>query len=179
VSDVHVLDSAKDYYSTVLKPNNDEFFATSSNFRTALNLATSLFHFHEWMFEYHRADLEKLYGRPLPNKGEFWGVVESADKRFGFIRDLANAAKHVRLKFTGRAAPSTSMTHIANTSIQVTGGFDVSAFDTSAFDAKAQITMKDGMLDVHFERFDCNFHVYRSPDFLLGSKHMKCCAFSL
>ena len=131
------------------------------------------------MFEYHRADLEKLYGRPLPNKGEFWGVVESADKRFGFIRDLANAAKHVRLKFTGRAAPSTSMTHIANPSIQVTGGFDVSAFDTSAFDAKAQITMKDGMLDVHFERFDCNFHVYRSPDFLLGSKHMKCCAFSL
>jgi hypothetical protein len=89
--------------------------------------------------------LSSHYGRKLPTKGAFWGTIEAADSRFHFIRDLANASKHVRLT----RGPSTSMTHVANTSIQV-AGFQSDAFDTSAFQTGG-VKMKDGKADVSFD----------------------------
>jgi hypothetical protein len=108
---IHVLDSASKYYSEVLKLEYDQFFAAPATLRSAFNLATGLFHFHEWLFEHHRKELEAHFGQIISCPAALWTEVEKMDNRFGFVRDLANSSKHVRL--TRR--PSTSMTHVANT----------------------------------------------------------------
>jgi hypothetical protein len=54
MADVEILDSPGKYYAKVMKPGYDEFCASPSSFRTAFNLASSLFHFHEWLYEYSR-----------------------------------------------------------------------------------------------------------------------------
>jgi hypothetical protein len=150
---IHMLDSACKYYSEILKAEYDEYFAAPATLRSAFNLAKNLFHFHDWLFEDHRKELEAHFGMQLAHPATFWAGVEKIDNRFGFIRDLANASKHVRL--THR--PSTSMTHIANTFIEV-GAFDSAAFDRSVFDT-TRVKMKDGTVDVDFD--DCARALFR------------------
>ncbi len=142
-----ILDTAKKYYSEVLKPQYDEFFNSPTSFRTAFNLVGSLFHFHEWIYEDYKIELEAHFGKTFANKGSFWGAMEATDRRFAFMRDVANASKHVRLTKN----PSTSMTHVANTAIQI-GGFQSNAFQRNAFQT-SHITMKDGGTEVDFD--DC------------------------
>jgi hypothetical protein len=134
------LDTATKYYSQILEPTHDEFFANPATLRSAFVLASALFHFHEWLFEHHKGALERHFGVTLGSAGTLWGEVENMDSRFGFIRDLANASKHVRL--TKR--PSTSMRHIANTTITVT---------STVIDRAAIITLRDGAKDIDFD--DC------------------------
>ena len=140
-----VIDSAHKYYLEILKPQHEEFFAAPATLRGAFNLATALFHFHEWLYEFHKADLEAHFGTKLPTKGAFWARVESADSKFGYVRDLANASKHVRL--TQR--PSTDVHHVANTSFQV-AAFDSASFDSSAFETGG-IKMKEGNAHISFD----------------------------
>jgi hypothetical protein len=128
-----------------MKPGYDEFFESPSSFRTAFNLASSLFHFHEWLYEYSRAKLEAHFGKALDSPGAFWATVEATNPRFGFIRDLANASKHVRL--TKR--PSTHVSHVANTYIRI-GTFQRGAFDPRVFDTEG-VVMKDGASEVSFD----------------------------
>jgi hypothetical protein len=132
---IHVLDSVSKYYSEVLKPKYDEFFAAPATLRSAFNLARNLFHFHDWLFASHKAELQAHFGKTLLTAGEFWIAVEGIDARLGFIRDVANASKHVRL--TKR--PSTSVTHVANIFLEVGDA--------------ARVKMKDNSRDVEFD--DC------------------------
>ena len=111
------MDDAKASFTEVVKPSYDEFIDTQSTFRTAFNAATALFQMHEWVYEFNRSDLEKKYSTTFNSKGEFWGFVETLSLGGKYIRDLANASKHVRLTIR----PSTSMTHIENTVIQIVG----------------------------------------------------------
>jgi hypothetical protein len=150
---IHVLDSASKYYSEILKPEHDEFFAAPATLRSAFNFARSLFHFHDWLFDGHRAQLEAHFGTPLQSPGTFWAKVEKIDARFGFIRDLANASKHVRLT----KKPSTSMTHVANTSL-VVGVFSSTVFDPSVFDT-TRVQMGDGQTEIQFD--DCARALFR------------------
>lgn len=85
-----------------------------------MNLATSLYHFHEWLYFDFRAKLENEFGASFGTAGTFWHAVEGKDTRFGYIRDVANASKHVRIGQPNKPLPSTGMTHIANTVIVVT-----------------------------------------------------------
>jgi hypothetical protein len=64
-------------------------------FATALNLATSLYHFHEWLFDEFKQQLEAEFGETFGTKGAFWQAVEATDTRFGYVRDVTNASKHV------------------------------------------------------------------------------------
>lgn len=145
MADVEVLDGPQRYYAEVMKPGYDEFFGSPSSFRTAFNLASSLFHFHEWLYEYSRAKLEAHFGKALNTPAAFWATVEATNQRFSFIRDLANASKHVRL--TRR--PSTCVGHVANTYIRI-GTFQRGAFDPRVFDAGCMV-MKDGATEVSFD----------------------------
>lgn len=111
------LHDAKAFFEQIVKPSVEEFLTTASQFRTAFNTATALFHLHEWLWEFKQAELEAKYGRTFASKGAFWGYVETLVPSSKYIRDLANASKHVRLTLK----PSTSMTHIANTVIQTLG----------------------------------------------------------
>jgi hypothetical protein len=137
---IHRLDSARKYYSEILKPEYDDFFAAPATLRSAFRVAGALFHFRDWLFEFHRAELEAHFGTTLASAGALWIEVEKINGQFGFVRDVANASKHVRLKHH----PSTSMTHVANTSLEV-GAFDSAASDT------ARVKMKHGTVDVDFD----------------------------
>jgi len=77
--------------------------------------------------------------------GEFWRCVEAKNENFGFIRDIANASKHVTLT----RHTSTSMTHMANTSIQ-TATWDNAKWDNAKWDEPYAIS-KDGETDVLFD----------------------------
>jgi hypothetical protein len=127
------LNSAAEYFTNVVKPNSDAFFLAPSTFANALNLATALFHFHEWLFDDFRSKLETEFGMTLSSHGAFWGAVQVTDKRFGYIRDVTNASKHVTIGGPGKPKPSTGMTHIANTYILTTaygeGGYGVGCYD--------------------------------------------------
>jgi hypothetical protein len=141
---IHTLDSASKYYLEILKPEHDEFFARPATLRSGFNLAKNLFHCTDWALAYHRNELEAHFGVMLSDPADLWAEIEKRDGRFGFIRDVANASKHVRL--TRR--PSTSMSHIANTFIE-TGSFQSGAFQRSAFDT-ARVKIKNGSQDVDF-----------------------------
>jgi hypothetical protein len=140
-----VLDTSEKYFTDVLKPEYDSFFSAPASFRSAFNVARSLFHFHEWIYEDRKPELERHFGRTFANKGEFWGAVQSHHEAFGFIRDFANASKHVRLTLR----PSTSMTHIANTAFQVLGWSSASR-GTPRWGSQS-LQMKDGAANVSFD----------------------------
>src|SRR5436190_1603284 len=55
---IHRLDTARKHYSEILKPEHDEFSANPATLRSAFNLASNLFHFHEWLFHGHQVQLE-------------------------------------------------------------------------------------------------------------------------
>lgn len=116
-----VLSGCEDYFLNVLSPNKKSFFGSSSEFATAINFATSLFHFHEWLFDEYKSDLEREFGTTFAKKGDFWGAVQATNHNFGYIRDVTNASKHVKISGTGNIKPSTGMSHIANTHIVAIG----------------------------------------------------------
>jgi hypothetical protein len=64
-----------------------------------------------------------------------------------FIRDVANASKHVKLDHS----PSTSMTHVANVSI-MTAGFGEGGFGEGRYGGAAELKIKDGSDDVSFDK---------------------------
>jgi hypothetical protein len=138
------LDTSEKYFTEVLEPEVQSYLELPRSFRSAFNVARSLFHYHEWLYADRRADLERRYGRSFAKKGDFWGEVEAAHNAHAFIRDFANASKHVRLTIK----PSTSMTHIANTSFTVlkSGNDNV---DMNVFGGS--LKMKDGNYDVSFD----------------------------
>jgi hypothetical protein len=135
------------FFDEVVKPSFDDFMTTTSSFRTAFNVTTALFHLHEWVWEFKRAEIETEYGQAFTKKGDFWKLIEAQLPRAAYVRDLANASKHVRLTIK----PSTSMTHIANTTIQ-TIGFGEGPYGVGRYSAPSVI-MKDGSNDIYLD--DC------------------------
>jgi hypothetical protein len=139
------LTDPKVFFEEIAKPNFDGYMETVSSFRTAFNAVTALFHLHEWIYESKRVEIETKYGQSFRSKGAFWKFVESQVSGAKFVRDLANASKHVTLKIN----PSTSMTHIANTTIQ-TAGYGGGGFGAGRFSAPS-VVMKDGLQDVYLD----------------------------
>jgi hypothetical protein len=75
------LASAGQYYSRILKPTYDEFFAKPATLRSAFILASALFHFHEWLFEYHEPALDAHFGIKLGSKYALWREVGKAGRK--------------------------------------------------------------------------------------------------
>lgn len=96
----------------------DTFFGEPSNFATAINLATSLFHLHEWLFDGFQSQLEQHFNAQFSGAGQFWKAVENTSPKFGYIRDVTNASKHVKI---GRFPTLTGMSDMANTHLITTG----------------------------------------------------------
>lgn len=144
------LNSAEDYFLKVLKPNNDAFFNHPSTFASALNFATSLYHFHEWLHDQHHAALEARFGQPLPKPWNLWAEVEKAGQNFGYIRDLTNASKHVVIGQSGPKS-STGMSHIANTHI-VSTGFGMGGFGQGRYGGGPNVVFDDGGAQISFDQ---------------------------
>jgi len=136
--DIIKLDSSKAFFDEVLALNFREFMNTSSSFSTAINMASSLFHMHEWVYSLDKAAAEKALNTTFSAKHEVWKYVEANVSQAGYIRDVANAAKHVVL--TKR--PSTSMTHIANTAV-VSVGWGEGGYGQGRYSAPS-VMMEEG-----------------------------------
>jgi hypothetical protein len=125
-----VVDTADKYFDEVLKPQYDAFLSDPSSFPSAFNLASALFHFHEWMLASHKAAVEKHYGKSFKTEGAFWAEVESSNAQFGYVRDLANASKHVELT-KRRSTPMKKVAQASMTDGAFGPGFQRDAFQTS------------------------------------------------
>ena len=141
------LTDAKEYFEQIVIGNVDDFLRNPSTFRLAFNAASSLFHQHEWLFECKQSEIESKLGATFSKKGDFWQHVETLVPEAKYIRDLANASKHVKLTIR----PSTNMTHIANAVIQ-TSSFGSGGYGVSRYSADS-VSMKDNGHDISLD--DC------------------------
>ena len=154
------LTDAKEYFEQIVAGNVDDFLKEPSTFRLAFNAAASLFHQHEWLFECKKSELENKFGVAFAHKHDFWQHVQTLVPEAGYIRDLANASKHVKLTIR----PSTNMSHIANTVIQ-TSSFGTSAYGVSRYAADS-VMMKDKGNDISLD--DCVQKLRTFWDGLIG-----------
>jgi hypothetical protein len=145
---VHNLQSSEDFFINVVQPNRDAFFNNKSTFAAAINLSTSLFHFHEWLHPEYRTQLENHFNRTFSSKGQFWSFVEGSNSNFGYIRDATNASKHVTIG--GRHPTSTGMSHIANTHITHTS-FGQGGYGRGRFGGGPNVTFADGGNQISFD----------------------------
>lgn len=119
---LRTLSSSRLYYQEVLEPNRHAYFEGPVTFASAFNFAASLFQFHEWLFKDYKDQLVTRFGLEPNKSGEiipraFWLKVQEADKMFGYIRDVANASKHVVLS----RRPSTGLNNVSQTALQSVG----------------------------------------------------------
>jgi hypothetical protein len=154
------LTDAKEYFEQIVKGNVEAFLEAPSTFRNAFNAATSLFHQHEWLFDSKQPDLNKKYGQTFNKKSDFWKHVETLEPKATYIRDLANASKHVKLTIR----PSTSMTHIANTFIMTSSS--VTPPPNAASYSAGSVKMKDNGQDIFLD--DCVKDLRKFWECLIG-----------
>jgi len=155
------LEGARNYFNEVLKPNFDEFMGTPSSFRTAFNLVSALLHMHEWVFAYDKAAAETYFRAQFARPWPLWEHIEKVQPKAKFIRDVANASKHVVIDRN----PSTSMSHQANTSIQ-TAGFGEGGYGVGRYSAPS-VMMSEGAGEVSLD--DCARAVFDVWDTFIKS----------
>jgi hypothetical protein len=150
---VSTITTPQEYFAEVLEPNYRDFMSRASTFQTAFNVASSLFHMSEWIAASKLTEASAALGVALKDKYALWGEVQKAVPNAGYIRDVANASKHVKLH-----SPSTGMTHIANTFISSfgygQGGYGVAG----VYGGAREMRIKDNTGDVVFD--DCAKDVY-------------------
>lgn len=111
------LSKAIDFFEQIVRPDTQEFFNNPSTLRNAVHLSNSLYHFHEWMFVDYKNEAAIRFDAEISKPADLWSHAQDVDIRFGYIRDVANASKHVTID----RKPSTGMKHISNTFIETTG----------------------------------------------------------
>ena len=146
MADPSKLDSAQEYFKQVLEPNYNAFMGAPSTFQAAFNAASSLFHMRDWVYNLKRAELEKALGEKFADQAAFWRYIEKNVPGADFIRDVANASKHVKLDHS-----STSMTHVANVAIMTTG-YGEGGYGEGRYGGAAELKIKDGSADVSFDK---------------------------
>jgi hypothetical protein len=104
------IETAHDYFEQVVGYNLQQYKAQPTSLPLAYNLAISLFHMHDWVWVEHKATLQAHFDANVASKRGFNAHVQEACHSFKYIRDVANAYKHVSL-----SSASTSATHISNT----------------------------------------------------------------
>ncbi|KQW41100.1 MULTISPECIES: hypothetical protein [unclassified Ensifer] len=158
---VRTLTTPVDYFRDVVIPNKEAFFGRPSTFATALNLATSLFHLHEWLYDACRPELEKHFGHPLHALGDFWKAVEKTNKKFGYIRDVTNASKHVKI---GKFPTSTTMSHMSNTHM-IDKGYGQGGYGTGKYGGGPDIVFDDAGSQISFD--DCATELFNYWEHLI------------
>lgn len=153
------LSSAEDYFLSVVMPNHRAFFNAPSNFASAFNLATTLYHFHEWLFEQYKSELETHFGTTFSSKGKLWQAVEQTNSNFGYIRDVTNASKHVTIGGARHAQPSTGMTHIANTHI-VSAAFGQGCYGQGRYGGGPNVVFEDAGKQISFDECASQLFAY-------------------
>jgi len=158
---IETMTTAEDYFVKVVKPNMDVFFQQPSNFATTVNLATSLFHLHEWLFDGFQQELESLFNSPFNSSGQFWKAVEGTNAKFGYIRDVTNASKHVKI---GKFPTSTGMNHMANTHL-ISTSYGQGGYGEGPYGGGPDVVFNDSGTQISFD--DCAKELFAYWEMLL------------
>lgn len=152
MSELRLL-NGRDYFDHIVEPAYRQFKNGEVTFLVAYSMAAGLYHIAEWIWYHDEAKVTAKFPG-LSGGGALWAEVEKAVPDAGLIRDMNNAAKHVKLSFDPnkpkKRDPSTTMHYAANSSIS-TGGFDTTAFDTKAFDSEKHFKLDEGGRTVPLE----------------------------
>jgi hypothetical protein len=141
------VDSPQEYFKKILEPNYNSFMGAPSTFQSAFNVALSLFHMRDWVYNMKRCELEKALGQKFATQAAFWRYIEINVPGAAFIRDVANSSKHVKLD----QSASTSMTHVANVAIMTTG-YSEGGYGEGSYGGAPELKIKDGSSDVSFDK---------------------------
>ncbi|NBN63823.1 hypothetical protein [Pannonibacter tanglangensis] len=125
------LVGCRSYFDHVLTPNANSFFNEPRTFSSTINLATSLFHFHEWLHREFEVELMTRFGDNAAKPSGFWQCVEAVDPLFGYVRDVTNASKHVNIGTAG-PKPSTGIRTIESVMI-VNRGYGMGGYGGGSY----------------------------------------------
>lgn len=125
------LTNYSDYSSSIVQPDYDDFMNNDGDLRVAFHCAISLFHLHDWVYDHHKAYIDKHFtflrngaATAVSSASEFAHSLADACPEFALIRGIANSAKHLSLHTMNpkRPAPPANMpSHAANTFSESTG----------------------------------------------------------
>lgn len=120
------LETPRDYFDNITTVAYQQFLQSEVTFLVVYSMAAGLFHIAEWVHFHDQVRVKAKYGAQITSQAKLWhDVIELAIPEAGFIRDLNNAAKHVRLRFDPQKSgtgPSTNTHFAANTFIQTARG---------------------------------------------------------
>lgn len=146
--------TASEYFEQVVGYNLQQFKAQPTSLPAAFNLASTLFSMHEWVWDSYGNKLEEHLGVKLGCAAALSAHTHSNCAAFKYMRDLANASKHVILTKN----PSTQATHITDTTAIESrygeGGYGVSKY------GRGVVVIDDGGTKVDFECAADEVYVY-------------------
>jgi hypothetical protein len=141
------LTNARDYFDNITAAAYQQFMGNEVTFLTAYSMASGLFHIAEWIWQHDGPKVQAKFGQQIGSHGDLWRYVESLIPDGGLIRDMNNAAKHVKLSFDPnkptRRDPSTTMYYAANTSISSTAWSDGS-FGHATWGGAPEVKLDEG-----------------------------------
>jgi hypothetical protein len=134
------VSNASEYFEHIVAFNVSQYKIHPSSLPAAFNLASCLFSMHEWMWNTYG----KALGENLDSAKDFNAHVQAECDAFKYIRDLANASKHISL-----TSPSTQATHITDTS-SIQSKYDEGVYGGSKY-GRGVVVINDGDKKVDFE----------------------------
>jgi hypothetical protein len=117
--------TAADFWSGMVEPDFAECLSNPADLRAAFHAASFLFHMHDWVWQTHKAAVQASYSIRA-NIGDKEGAIAFANAlgkqcpSFARIRDIANAAKHLKIGNPPKHAVDTSVR-----TIPALGGYGV------------------------------------------------------
>lgn len=136
--------TASDYFEQVLGYNLQQYKAQPTCLPAAYNLAGSLFSMHEWVWDSYGNKLEQHLGVKLGSAAALNTHTQSNCLAFKYMRDVANASKHVSL-----SKASTQATHITDTTA-IESKWGEAAYGVSKY-GRGVVVIDDGGTKIDFE----------------------------
>lgn len=155
------ISNAQEYFIEAVGYNMRQFMNDRSCLPAAYNLANALFNMRDWIWHSCRKDIECHFGKKFPNREEFTRALTSACSNFEYVRDVANASKHVALTHA-----STKATDITKTGL-LPGSWGGSWGKSWGGSWGRTIVIIDGSKHVHFELVSTS--VYKFFDGFMSS----------
>lgn len=134
------IENPKDYFDCVIYYNLEQYKNKPDFLPAAFNLSNSLFNMCEWMWHAYEHQL----GVNILAKNDYVRYVVKSCPSFRYIRDLANASKHVILNL-----PSTKMVGISD-AVAAESGFGRGEYGVGKF-ARGSVFIDNGGVRIDFE----------------------------
>ncbi len=147
--------TSEEYFTQVLTPNRDAYMAAPGSFVAAFNLASSLFHLRDWLFHEHGPAVARVLGMSFANEIELWSHIETLGDGFPYIRGVANASKHYKLR-----NPQGGITKVSD--VRLGFEYGAGAYGVGAYGGPRIVVVVVGDETANFGRIaDALYYVWR------------------